>query len=262
MPVSDRTKKLINMEKCRCRLNRVKRRNSRFVIGCCQRPVRLPLIAREVQADQPGQRVEQGEGQCADQQDGHEPEGPEKPWVTVGIVVRGVGQVACEAPIGPWVALAASFHHVVATQGRIGIRSRQDVVGPVTVIALGGTGRSEVRNLAVERVEEGPGFLLVALATLIHHGETEVIQIVARDGVGGMAGDAGRTLASFLQLITVFLRPVNARPEGLGDAMVALGAGLGHIIVVDGGGRVVGRQLTMGTVTVTASRRYQKSALQ
>ncbi len=98
MPVSDRVKKLTSMVKCRCRLKRVKRRNRRFVIGFGQRPVRLPLVAGQIQPDQPGQRVEHGEGQRADQQDGHEPEGPEKPWVTVGIVVRGVGQVTCEAP--------------------------------------------------------------------------------------------------------------------------------------------------------------------
>ena len=75
-----------------------------------------PLCRAQPEPHQPGRRVEQREGQRADQQRGHEPERPVEPGVVVLVVVRGVGQVAREPPVRAGVALGAGRDDVGARE--------------------------------------------------------------------------------------------------------------------------------------------------
>ena len=150
-----------------CRGEAVNRRNS--LVSRRPGPCGAFHSSRSATAEQPGQGVEHREGQGADQQDGHAPEGLEQPRILVLVVVRGVGQVAGEA------AVRAAWHwpQVSTTLSRLSVEAgsagRQDVVRAVAVVALGGAVPTEPRDLAVEGVEEGLRLLLVAASALVHH---------------------------------------------------------------------------------------------
>ena len=147
----------------------------RLVVGLCERLVRLPFVAAQPESDQPGQGVEQREGQRPDQQARHAPERPEEPGVLLGIVVRGVGQIAGELSC----ASRSDRYRMCRRRcpGRAanpGFVDGQNVVGPVAVVALGCACRPEARDLAVEGVEERLGLGFVAATALVHHHEAEV----------------------------------------------------------------------------------------
>ncbi len=90
------------------------------------------------------------------------------------------------------MTLSAGLDDILSAEGRVGMGGRQNAVGAVTVVALGRPGRAQPRDLAVKGVEEGLGLALVAPSALVHHAETKIGQIGARDCVGRMTILAGR----------------------------------------------------------------------
>ena len=117
--------------------------------------------------------MQEGEGQRAHQERGHSPEGPEQPGIAIAVMMCRVGQVAGKLTVRTIVALAAGFDDVVPAERRTGLRRRQDVVDAVAVVALGDAFAAQSRNLAVKRVEEGFGLVLVTPAALLHYLGTE-----------------------------------------------------------------------------------------
>jgi hypothetical protein len=127
------------------------------------------------------------------------------------------------------MALAAGGDDVGPAQVGSAVGCRQDVVRAVAVIALRRAGRPQTGHLAVEGVEESPGFLLVAPAALVHHPEPETGSVDPADRVGRMTILAG---GQFLVGVTVS-GPVDAGLADLLDAVVAGSAGVGHVVRID-----------------------------
>ena len=135
--------------------------------------------------------------------------------------MRGVSQVTGEAAGGAGVALSARGRHVRAAQVRARIRNREDIMGPVTVIAFCRLGVAKPRDLAVVRVEIGFSDLLVAPPALVHNVEPKASLIGATNGMSSV------TVAADGQLFAGFghLPGVNAVVELLFNTVVALPAG-------------------------------------
>ncbi len=151
---------------------------------------------------------------------GHAPERPEQPRVALGVVVRGVRQVAGESPVRARVALPAGRDDVApAERARRDRSRREDVVRAVAVVALGRALGAQARDLAVERVEERLACCLVAAAALLHHARAEAGHVGARDlcaTCGSPRRSAGACRSSALPVA------VDAGLERLLDPVVAL----------------------------------------
>src|SRR5512138_3624301 len=98
------------------------------------------LSAHLHRSRQPEQRVRAAYGERPHQQSGHAPEGPEEEWELLRIVMRGVRQISGEAPGSTLVTFLAGGHDVGARQVRARIADLLNVVGTVTVVALGSLG--------------------------------------------------------------------------------------------------------------------------
>ncbi len=169
--------------------------------------------------------------------------------------MRGVREVAGELPVRPFVALGAGSHDVLVGERGRRIRRRQDRVGPVAVVALGASLGAEERGLAVDRLEEGLGLVLVAASALARHLQPEVRLVGAADLVGGVAVLAGGEIG----LHPFSPGPVDALLELLLDPVVATPAGRRDVVVVHGGLGIRRRQFQVGRVAVHAGRRDEKS---
>ena len=158
------------------------------------------------------------------------------------------------------MALRAGLHDVAPAQRGARVRDRQDVVRPVTVVALRGRLVAEPRHLAVERVEEGLRLIVVAPPALIHHQQAEVTSIGAADGVRGVAVLARGQLAA---VAGVADRPrVDAGVERLLDPVVTGAAGTGDVVRMDRRRRVAGRQRRVRRVAARARGGDDQAALE
>src|SRR5208337_140056 len=108
---------------------------------------------------------------------GHRPECQEDPWIFVRIMVCGVRQVPCEPPRHAGMALPAGGHYILAAYVRKRIQDRQDVVGAVTVVTLGGLRIPQLRHLAMEGVEIRLRNGEVTLAADVHDFEPERVLV-------------------------------------------------------------------------------------
>ena len=84
----------------------------------------------------PEERMDSKEGKCTNQQAGHAPECIKEIRVFIPVMMGGMGQIACEFPVGSRVALLAGFYHVTPVQAGFTVVCRENIMGSVTVGAF------------------------------------------------------------------------------------------------------------------------------
>src|ERR1017187_10437836 len=107
------------------------------------------LPAHLESSGEPEQGVHAAHHEGHQEQRGHAPEGIEEERVLSRVVMGGVGQLSGKAAGCARMALPAGGGDIGPTQVRFRIRDRQDVVGPMAVIAHGRFGVCELRDFPV-----------------------------------------------------------------------------------------------------------------
>src|ERR1035438_1334147 len=184
-------------------------------------------------------------------------EGPEQEGILLRVVVSGVRQIAGKPARCRRVTFLAGGNDIGPAQMGAGIGHPQDVMRTMAVIALGGVGISQARDLAVIRLEIGLANLSVAATARVHDIELETSLIGAADGVSGVAVAADRKwLVGFRDRSRV-----HALHELLLDSVVADSAGGGHVLRVHGGIRIGARQDEVCSVATGAGGGHGQAAL-
>src|SRR5208282_1446779 len=91
----------------------------------------------------------------------------------LGIVVRGMGEVAGKTAGRAGMAFAAGCHYIFAAQVRARVSHVGDVMRAVAVIALCRFGVAKARNLAMVGLEVGLGDFRMAFAAGVDDAEFE-----------------------------------------------------------------------------------------
>ncbi len=81
--------------------------------------------------------MDASDNECAHKQGGHSPERPEQERVFCRIVMGRVRQVSRKSPRGAFVTLLARCEDSLPAQMGAGVRNGQNIVRPVTIVALG-----------------------------------------------------------------------------------------------------------------------------
>ena len=84
----------------------------------------------------PEECMDSKEGKCAEQQAGHAPECIKQIRIFIPVMMSGMGQIACEFPVGSRVAFLAGFYHVTPVQASFTVVCRENIMGSVTVGAF------------------------------------------------------------------------------------------------------------------------------
>ncbi len=138
------------------------------------------------------------------------------------------------------------------------IRHRQNIVGPVTVVAFGSCQVSQLRNLPMKGLEVACGNFLVTSATLIHDMEPEVGQVRPFDSVCGVASAAHRQL--FVRA-SDFGR-VDAGGKEFVDSAMASRTRARDVVAVHAGAGIPAGQLAVGSVAIGTIRCHRQTAFQ
>lgn len=162
----------------------------------------------------------------------HRPKCVVEPRILVGIMVRGMREVAGELAVCPGVTLLTRLDNVVSMKMGSGICHRQDVMSTVAIIAFGGLRVPQLRDLAMVSIEVGFRNSLMAPAALLHDVKFESVLIRARNGMCRMAIAAHRGP----MLCRVGHRCMNACDKLLLDPVVTAAACRGNVLSVYAGG--------------------------
>ena len=192
----------------------------------------------------------------AHQQACHAPKRPEDPGIFLRVMVCGMGQITRETFRRARMTFLAGGNDILAAQGRMRINNRENFMRAVAIVAFGRFLISQFCHLPVKSFKICVRDIQVALSADIHDLNFKHVLVCPLDAMRGM------TIAADRQSCGVFAFAVGMNTAYIFfvDTFVALGAGRGDIITVDGGLRVAGRKFLMGGMTVGAHGGHHEPA--
>ena len=177
----------------------------------------------------PEKRMNTEEGKSSQQQPCHGPESVIQVGIFVPVMVGCMGQIAGKFPVGPRMAFLAGLYNMPPVQVGFAVIGWQNVMGPVTVRALGcllTTGKHG--SLAMICLEIGICFMFMTGAAFIKDQAPESGGIVPADRMRGVAIIADRQFFICLG----YRGTMDGRAEFFSNTKVALGTSLYDVVPV------------------------------